>query len=203
MAKTTTKGATNVPMTKIGEVARLLRLPPGVRDEKIQKGGKKVKVISIVDLPEAGYIESVKDAITLSKDKFSSIKKYKIEPFDVLMSIQGTVGRVGIVPEGLSGDIIANISLLAFRFKEDKASNAVALLQYLKSSAGSKLISKLQKGSTIKRINVKELAASKIPELTADIKKLSKAVFDKEVAVLDKIKGLYDSLADIRKSYLS
>ncbi len=203
MAKTTTKGATTVPTVRIGDVARLLRLPPGVRDENIKKGGKKVKVISIVDLPEAGYIEDIKDTITLSKDKFSSIEKYTIEPFDVLMSIQGTVGRVGVMPDTVRGDVIANISLLTFRFNEEKEDNAIALLQYLKSTAGRKLIARLQKGTTIRRINVKELAAAKIPALTPEIRKQSREVFEKEVAVLEKIKNQYESLEEIRQSYLS
>ena len=202
MAKSTTNSAANVSMVKLGDAARLLRLPPGVRDEKSKKGGKKIKVISIVDLPEAGYISNIKDTITLSKEKFSSIKKYVIQPFDVLMSIQGTVGKVGVVAESMRGDIIANISLLAIRFKENKADNAVALLQYLKSTGGRKLITKLQKGSTIKRINVKEFAAAKVPMLTADIKRQSKSVFDKEVKALEKIMDMYDSLEAIRKSYL-
>lgn len=203
MAKTKANSAVEVSMIKLGEVARLLRLPPGVRDEKTTRNGKKVKVISIVDLPEAGYITVIKDAITLSKDKFNSVEKYRIEPFDVLMSIQGTVGKVGVVSEAMSGDVIANISLLAIRFTENKMSNAIALLQYLKSESGKKLIVKLQKGTTIKRINVKELAVAKIPALTAGIIRQSKAVFDKEVAVLEKINNLYNSLGDIRKSYLA
>jgi len=201
MAKT--KNDAEVSAIKLGETARLLRLPPGVRDEKIEKGGKKVKVISIADLPQAGYITSIKDSITLSKDKHNSIEKYRIEPFDVLMSIQGTVGRVGVVSETISGEVIANISLLAIRFIENKADNAIALLQYLKSAAGRRLITRLQKGTTIKRINVKELAAARIPALSADIKRRSKAVFDKEFAVLKEINKLYGSLEEIRKSYLS
>ncbi len=202
MAITTINNAGSVSMVKLGQVAGLLRLPPGVRDEKNKKGGKNIKVISIVDLPEAGYISKIKDTITLSAEKINSIKKYAIQPFDVLMSIQGTVGKVGVVPASMRGDVIANISLIAIRFKEHKADNAVALLQYLKSTAGRKLITKLQKGTTIKRINVKEFAAVKVPELTADIKRLSKAVFDKEVKALEKINAMYDSLEEIRQSYL-
>ena len=203
MAKSKTNSTAIVSMVKLGSSAKLLRLPPGVRDEKNKKGGKNVRVISIVDLPEAGYIGNIKDTITLSKEKFSGIKKYVIQPFDVLMSIQGTVGKVGVMPESTSGDIIANISLLTIRFKENKADNAVALLQYLKSTAGRKLITKLQKGSTIKRINVKEFAAAKVPVLTADIKRQSTSVFDKEVKALEKINAMYDSLEEIRRSYLS
>jgi len=203
MTKTTTKNVHDVATAKLGEAARLLRLPPGVRDQKTAKGGRRVKVISIVDLPEAGYITGVKDAITLSKEKFGGIEKYVIEPFDVLMSIQGTVGRAGVVSEKLGSDVIANISLLAIRFKEDKKQNAIALLQFLKSQAGRKLIARLQKGTTIKRINVKELAAAKVPALTEDIKRKSQAVFDRELSVLGQIHGLYGSLEEIRKSYLA
>jgi restriction endonuclease S subunit len=202
MAKNTA-APIKITTVKLGSVAKLLRLPPGVRDEKGKSGTKKVKVISIVDLPEAGFIGKIKDSISLSKSRFSGIKKYTIQPFDLLMSIQGTVGRVGIVPKSVSGDTIANISLLAIRFKENKEDNAVALLQYLKSAAGRKLLARLQKGTTIKRINVKEFAASKVPELSPDIRRQSKAVFDGELKTYQKITAMYDTLEEIRRSYLS
>ena len=203
MAKSSAKQAGAMSMIVLGDVAKLLRLPPGVRDEDIKKGGKKIRVISITDLPEAGYIGKVPDTITLTKEKFDSIKKYKILPNDVLMSIQGTVGRVGVVPEKVSGDWIANISLLAIRFTENKAENAVALLEYLKSGHGRKILSKLEKGSTIRRINVKEFAATRIPELTADIKRQSQSLFAKELKVLEKINELYGSMDQLRLDYLA
>ena len=198
-----TKTSLKVPTVKLSDVASLLRLPPGVKDEKASSGAKKLKIVSIVDLPEADFIGDAKDSITLSKTKFDGINKYFIKPFDVLMSIQGTVGRVGMVPEKISGTWIANISLLAIRFKEDKKENAVALLELLKSKYGRQIIQKLEKGNTIKRINVKEFAKTQIPELTADIKKQSKAVFDKEVKALEKINALKDSLETIRMEYLA
>ena len=192
-----------MPLVKLGGVAGLLRLPPGVRDEDIKKGGKKVRVVSIVDLPEAGYIGEIPDVISLSKEKFDSIKKYTLKPFDVLMSIQGTVGRVGVLPESFKGDMIANISLLAIRFAENQAENALALLEYLKSSSGRKIISKLEKGATIKRINVKEFAAVQVPELTTDVIKQSKSLFDKEAKLLEKIDSLRESLTELQLSYLA
>jgi hypothetical protein len=203
MAKSTAKSSIPVSMVRLGDVASLLRLPPGVRDEKIKKGGKKVRVVSIVDLPEAGYISSVPDTISLSKEKYESIKKYRIMPFDVLMSIQGSVGKVGVVPEKFSGDWIANISLLSVRFEEKQADNALALLAYLKSAAGRKVIAKLTKGTTIQRINVKEFASVQVPELTTDIKRQSQSLFGKEITVMEKIDALYDSMEEIRTGYLS
>ena len=201
--KTAAKLSLNVPAVKLADVAALLRLPPGVKDEKVASGGKKLKVISIVDLPEADFIGDIKDSITLSKEKYDSIKKYFIQPFDVLMSIQGTVGRAGIVPEKFSGTWIANISLLAVRFEENSKDNSMAFIELLKSQYGRQVIHKLEKGTTIKRINVKEFARTQIPELTLDVKKQSKAVFDKEVKALEKINALRDSLEAIRMEYLA
>ncbi len=203
MAKTSAKNSGTMSTVRLGDVAGLLRLPPGVRDEEIKKGGKKVRVVSIVDLPQAGFIGTVPDVITLSKEKFDTIKKYRIKPFDVLMSIQGTVGRVGVVPEDFSGDWIGNISLLAIRFTDQKMENAVALLELLKSSHGKKIIARLEKGTTIRRINVKEFASVQVPELTADIKKKSQLVFGKELKVLEKITELHQSMEQLRIEYLA
>ena len=203
MAKTTAKNSASMSTVRLGEVADLLRLPPGVRDEEIKKGGKKVRVVSIVDLPEAGYIGTVPDVISLSKEKFDTIKKYKILPFDVFMSIQGTVGRVGVVPEKFSGDWIGNISLLVIRFKDQKMENAVALLEFLKSAHGRKVVSKLEKGTTIRRINVKEFAAVQVPELTTDVKRQSQSLFAKELKLLEKINELHESMAQLREGYLA
>jgi hypothetical protein len=192
-----------VDTIRLSEAADLLRLPPGVKDEKIKSGGKRVKSISITDIPEAGYLADVDSTITLSAEKFKSLKKYVIQPFDVVMSIQGTVGTVGIIPEKFSGNWMANISLLVIRFNEDKQENAVALAMFLKSGFGRDIIKKLQKGDAIKRINVKEFAATQIPALNADTKKTSTALFKEEVSLKAKIDDLYASMEAARASYLS
>jgi restriction endonuclease S subunit len=188
---------------RISEIADLLRLPPGVKNEQIKKGGKRVRSISITDIPEAGYIVGVESLITLSAEKFKSLKKYVIQPFDVVMSIQGTVGTVGIVPEKFTGNWMANISLLVIRFREKKQENAIALCMYLKSGYGREIIKKLQKGDAIKRINVKEFAAVQIPELTADVRKAATSAFKEEINVKARIEDLYDSMQAVRAAYLA
>ena len=186
---------------KLSEVADLLRLPPGVKDQKVKQGGKKIKSISITDIPEAGYISSVDSQITLSADKYKSLKKYVIRPYDVIMSIQGTVGTVGIVPEKFAGNWLANISLLVIRFSEKQQDNAVALCMYLKSSSGRDLIAKLQKGDAIKRINVKEFAAIRTPVLDAAVKKASGLAFKEELNLKARIDDLYAKIGGLRKDY--
>ena len=187
---------------KLADVASLLRLPPGVKDEKIKKGGKKVYSISITDIPQAGYLTGVEASISLSADKVKSLKKYVIQPFDVLMSIQGTVGTVGIVPETFAGNWMANISLLVIRFEENKQDNAIALAMYLKSAYGRDIIKKLQKGDSIKRINVKEFAAAQVPVVTAAVKKASTSVFKGELDLQARSDELAKSMAELRATYL-
>ena len=203
MAKrSTATTASSFSTVRLSEVADLLRLPPGVKDEKVKKGGKRVRSISITDIPEAGYITGVESLITLSADKYKSLKKYVIQPFDVVMSIQGTVGTVGIVPETFTGNWMANISLLVVRFREQKQENAIALCMYLKSTHGREIIRKLQKGDAIKRINVKEFAAVQIPELSADIRKASTSAFKEEINIKARIEDLYSSMMTVRAGYL-
>ncbi len=205
MAKRKTRTTTNptVETARLADEADLLRLPPGVKDEKIKKGGKKIRSISITDIPEAGYLEEVESVISLSTDKFKGLKKYGIQPFDVLMSIQGTVGNVGVVPESFAGNWMANISLLVIRFHEAKQDNAIAFTMFMKSAHGREIIKKLQKGDSIKRINVKELASVQIPELNASIKKEAYSAFEKELEIKKQIDDLRASMDEVRTQYLA
>ena len=198
VAKTAKPRTTGVGLS---EVASLLRLPPGVKDQKLKKGGKRVRSISITDLPEAGYIPGVESLITLSPDRHKSLEKYLIQPFDVIMSIQGSVGTVGVVPETFTGNWLANISLLVVRFAENPKDNAIALSMFLKSTKGQETIAKLQKGDSIKRVNVKEFAAIRIPALTPALKKSSATAFKEEVNVKARIDELYARISQIRKQY--
>ena len=193
---------TSLQSVKLSSVADLLRLPPGVKDQKVKQGGKKIKSISITDIPEAGYIAGVDSQITLSADKYKSLKKYVIQPYDVIMSIQGTVGTVGIVAEKFAGNWLANISLLVIRFSENQQDNAIALCMYLKSSSGRDLIAKLQKGDAIKRINVKEFAAIPVRVLDPAIKKASNLAFKEELNLKARIDDLYVKIGELRKAYL-
>ncbi len=203
MAKRKATTKPNVETVKLADEADLLRLPPGVKDEQIKKGGKRIRSISITDIPEAGYLNEVESVISLSADKFKGLKKYNIQPFDVLMSIQGTVGNVGVVPESFSGNWMANISLLVVRFHEAKQDNAVAFTMFMKSAHGREIIKKLQKGDSIKRINVKELASVEIPEINANIKKSAYAAFEKELSIKKQIDDLRVSMEDVRNQYLA
>ena len=187
---------------RLSEVAKLLRLPPGVRDQTKSKGGKRVKMVSIVDLPSSGFVSEVTNTVSLATEKFAEIKKYTLQPYDVLMSIQGTVGVVGVLPEALSGTWMANISLLTIRFADRKLENAIALLAYLKSPKGRNLIKELEKGTTIKRINVKDFAKSKTPALSATVIREAKKVFDGEIKIFEKIDALLATVDELRSGYL-
>jgi len=201
-AKSTGKSAA-AGMVRLSEAADLLRLPPGVKDEKIKQGGKRIRSISITDIPEAGYLADIESGMTLSADKLKGLKKYVIQPFDVIMSIQGTVGTVGAVPAKFAGSWLSNISLLVIRFNENAEENSIALCMYLKSARGREIISQLKKGDAIKRINVKEFAAISIPTLSDTVIKASASAFKEEVNLKARIDDLYKSMHQIRTEYLA
>jgi hypothetical protein len=90
---------------------------------------------------------------------------------------------------------------LVIRFSEKQQENAIALCMYLKSSSGRDLITKLQKGDAIKRINVKEFAATRTSVLDAAIKKTSNLAFKEELNLKARIDDLYVKIGELRAAY--
>ena len=202
MAKQKQTASVKAGNVRLSQAAKLLRLPPGVRDQGGAKGAKRIKLVSIVDLPSSGFVAGVSNSISLNPGRFNEINKYVLKPYDLLMSIQGTVGVIGILPEKISGAWMANISLLTIRFLENKFENAIALLAYLRAPAGKNAIKSLEKGTTIKRINVKDFAKIQIPELNAQITKEAKKIFDSEIKTFEKIDALLETIQEVRSGYL-
>ena len=85
----------------IGSIAKVKggkRLPPnmGVQDEETVH-----PYLRVVDFGHDGVDRS--NLKFISNETFEHVKRYTITSDDVYVSIAGTIGRVGIVPEDLSG----------------------------------------------------------------------------------------------------
>lgn len=121
------------PSTKrIGEVAKVKggkRLPKGM---EVQDDETAHPYLRVVDFCPDGIDRSNIKYIT--NEVFEYVKRYTINSDDIYVSIAGTIGRVGIVPENLSG---ANLTENAAKLT--KISHEVDkqyLLHFLRSSQG-------------------------------------------------------------------
>ena len=104
----------------IGEIAELKggkRVPKGYKLEINPTGYPYIRVadfndIGTVDLDDIHYI---------SKEVFEGIKRYIITTNDVYISIAGTIGKSGIIPEELNGaNLTENACRLVFKEKAEK-----------------------------------------------------------------------------------
>lgn len=83
----------------------------------------------------------------------------RVRPGDVLLSIKGTIGRIGVVPEYFEGNISRDIGLL--RPNRLVISDFLALL--LRSPAGQRLLSDTQVGTTRAELSIGPLKKLRIP----------------------------------------
>ena len=77
----------------------------------------------------------------------------RVKPGDVLLSIKGTIGRVGVVPEHFSGNISRDIALI----RPNAVIRSGYLTHLLRSQIGQQLISQAQVGTTRAEISIAPL----------------------------------------------
>jgi restriction endonuclease S subunit len=117
---------------KIGEIASVKggkRLPKGmtVIDEPTPH-----PYLRVVDFSDYGIDRS--NIKYIDEEAFEKIKRYTIDKADVYISIAGTIGRVGIVPDDLSG---ANLTENAAKITNiSRDVDHKYLMYYLRGSVG-------------------------------------------------------------------
>ena len=144
---------------KIGEIAEVKggkRLPPGfdVQDEPTQH-----PYLRVVDFSENGVNTSTVKFI--SKEAHERIKRYTISARDVYVSIAGTIGRVGMVPEELSG---ANLTENAAKITN--LSDLILpefLLSFLRSAIGQQTMKNAAGGTSQPKLALFKIADIEVP----------------------------------------
>lgn len=105
-----------------------------------------------------------KDIQYLPPSIFQKINRYTISSDDVYISIAGTVGRVGTVPEHLSGaNLTENAAKIVFRPDYKEAYDNEFLVYYLASPEGKKQINDRIKSAGQPKLALKRIKTIKIP----------------------------------------
>ena len=92
------------------------------KGELVKEG---IPVVGIENILPNNYSPSYRKFIT--PEKFKQLSQYKIEPFDVLVTTMGTVGRAAVVPENVG---IAIFDSHLFRMRLDRKKVEPAYLSY-------------------------------------------------------------------------
>ncbi len=191
--------ASEIPGIILKESAEILRTPL-IKNEP-GKGSQIYRMVSIYDLPEYGYINAPEKTIRI-KASLSRAEKYLLHPCDVLLTIVGTIGKVGIIGPDLAENWISSSNMLIIRFNNQKEDNALAFTAYIHSDKGRQMLNKLTHGTTIPLLSKKEFSKIVIPKLTVALKRKVKALYAKERKLFNQIEKDKESIAKVRANYL-
>ena len=141
----------------LGEVSEIIRPLPLLRDGD----GVGVREVGAGDLPAYGYIDRASRTVTVEAGVAKRNAHQFLRPFDVVLVIKGSVGKVGIVtadcpPDG-EGGWVASQSAIVLRSKRNDPLEAHALAVQLRSAVGQELLKMITSGASIPLIQVREL----------------------------------------------
>lgn len=169
---------------KLGDIAKIKggkRLPKGF---DVQDNITSHPYVRVTDMDENGLILS--NIKYISDEVFSRIKNYTISSKDIYISIAGTIGRVGIVPDNFSG---SNLTENAAKItKLNKNYNKKFITYFLQSNYGQGLIKNRIGGTSQPKLPLYRIAEIIIPNL----------IKEKQDSIVDLIEK-YNDLIDINR----
>lgn len=163
--------------------------------------GREVYELSPSDFSKAGYTLECGKVKEIGS-QYKRLQTYKLEPFDVLLSTKGTIGKVAIIGE-ISNEMIASQAIQVIRIQdEDKKEKAIVLYMFFKSDLGQAILSSLVAGVAMPQIATVEIRKLSIPILTKEQEKQIVLNFNHEVLMYNEIDKIYTDIQTIHNNFL-
>lgn len=168
---------------------------------KDEEEGKEIYEISPSDMSKAGFTLECGKTKKIGS-QYKRLQTYKLEPYDVLLSTKGTIGKVGIIGE-ISEAMIASQAIQVIRMNgEDKKEKAIALYMFLKSDLGQTALASLVAGVAMPQIATAEVKQLGVPKLTNEQQKNILSSFYSELKMYNEIENLNNQITLIHANFL-
>lgn len=167
---------------------------------KDEEKGLEIFEISPSDFSKAGFTLECGKIKKIESQK-NRLDTYKLEPYDILLSTKGTIGKVAIIGE-IDKPIIASQAIQVIRLKEDKEEKAIILYMFLKSNIGQTILSSITSGTVMPQISTIEIKSLGIPKLTEESEKTIFLNFNNEIEMYNKINHLEKEIEKIHNNFL-
>jgi type I restriction enzyme M protein len=168
---------------------------------KDEAEGREVYELSPSDFAKAGFTTKC----TRTKEIGSQSKKletYRLQPYDVLVSTKGTIGKIGIVGE-INDIFITSQAIQVIRFSGDNIKDkAIELYMFFKSNLGQSLLKQLVAGVAMPLISTSEIKQLKIPILSIGEKKQVLLSFNSEIKMYNEINIINKNIKQIHSNFL-
>ena len=167
---------------------------------KDEEKGLEIFEISPSDFNKAGFTLECGKIKKIESQK-NRLDTYKLEPYDVLLSTKGTIGKVAIIGK-IDKPIIASQAIQVIRLKEDKEEKAIILYMFLKSNIGQTILTSITSGTVMPQISTVEIKSLGIPKLTEESEKIIFLNFNNEIEMYNKIHHLEQEIEKIHNNFL-
>lgn len=167
---------------------------------KDEERGFEIFEISPSDFSKAGFTLECGKIKKIESQK-NRLDTYKLEPYDVLLSTKGTIGKVAIIGK-IDKLMIASQAIQVIRLKEDKEEKAIILYMFLKSNIGQTILSSITSGTVMPQISTVEIKSLGIPKLTEENEKTILLNFNNEIEMYNKINHLEQEIEQIHNNFL-
>ncbi|MDN5053940.1 N-6 DNA methylase [Aliarcobacter butzleri] len=167
---------------------------------KDEETGFEIFEISPSDFNKAGFTVECGKIKKIESQK-NRLDTYKLEPYDVLLSTKGTIGKVAIIGK-IDKPMIASQAIQVIRLKEDKEEKAIILYMFLKSNIGQTILSSITSGTVMPQISTVEVKNLGIPKLTEESEKTIFLNFNNEIEMYNKINHLEKEIEKIHNNFL-
>ena len=165
---------------------------------KDEGDGKEVYELSPSDFNKAGFTKKGGKLKSIGGQS-NKYETYKLQPYDVLLSTKGTIGKVAIIDE-VSEPILASQASQVIRVK-DKAT-AIELYMFLKSDIGQAMLGQLVAGAAMPQIATSEIKKLQIPVLSENEKKQVLLNFNNEIKMYNEINKISIDIKQIHNNFL-
>jgi type I restriction enzyme M protein len=140
--------------------------------------------VGVADLPDYGYIRTPQKRVRLAA------LKNELRSLDLLITVKGSVGKVGIVPPDLADTWVAGQSCLILRLRPGHAHTPQSLLLYLRSAIGKACLGRITSGAAVPLIQLRELRKLLVLVPTADQCAAASDAFGELVALQHQIESM-------------
>lgn len=140
-----------------------------VRPLPVASGEGEVPVLEVgpADFPEFGYAQTPGREIRLTEAAVSKGRKQFLRPFDIAITIKGSVGKVAILPPEIAAGgyagWVAGQSCLVLRVDDKGIIDPRVLFSFLKSDIGQAQLKQIVSGASVPLIQLRELEKIRIP----------------------------------------
>lgn len=158
--------------------------------------------VSVSDFPDFGYIQTPKKSVKIDQKITKKSDDRFLRPHDILIVVKGSVGKIAIIPHsvpppgpggwvaGQSCLVLRNESVGTIKLKNEAPSltfSSQVLYMYLRSDIGQMLIKRIETGTTVKLVSMRELQILPILNFTDQEKSLAENAFLDQVELQESI----------------